>query len=183
MIRLNDSLNLGFQEDSSDPKSEMLSSLMKIQEPLDTRAQSQIEGPALTVFGNEEDSEGSEDGDLSDDDGNLSEESEGSEPVVGQPKEEKVFDEATGRVRRRAVFNDNLDDEIGDSDEDDENDDMGDDGDEEEIVLRSLTSNKVILFIQIPNFRASEYIYFNIDKIGIVVLNLTIHQRSIFNHL
>ena len=115
---------------------------MKMQEPIDTRRQSQIEGPALTMFGDKEDSEGGED--LSDEDGNLSEES-GS--VTGQPKEEKVFDEASGRVRRRAVFNDNLDAEVGDSeddDEDDENDNMEDNGDEEEIVLRSLTSNKVL---------------------------------------
>ncbi len=64
-----------------------------------------------------------------------------SEETSHQPREGLVQDQ--GRVRRRAIFDDNLEDEIGDEDDDDEDDDRMDDGDEfEEIKLRS-TVNKV----------------------------------------
>lgn len=64
-----------------------------------------------------------------------------SEETSHQPREELVQDQ--GRVRRRAIFDDNLEDEIGDEDDDDEDDDRMDDGDEfEEIKLRSAV-NKV----------------------------------------
>merc|ERR1712071_489685 len=70
-------------------------------------------------------------------------------------KEEKVYDEASGRVRRRAVFNDNLDSQELENDEDDDDDDddeevnhEDDDEDEqdiddqhdEEIVLRTVNT-------------------------------------------
>lgn len=62
----------------------------------------------------------------------------------GKPREEIVHDEVSGRTRRRAVFNDNLDNEIGDDDDDeeDEEDQLEDDGeeDEEEIKLRPINS-------------------------------------------
>lgn len=65
----------------------------------------------------------------------------------GKPREEIVHDQASGRTRRRAVFNDNLENEIGDDDdeEEDEEDQMDEEGEDEEeeeeyeeIKLRSL---------------------------------------------
>ena len=133
---------------------------MKMQEPLDTRRQSQIEGPALLMLDEGKELEGEEDEDLSDVDDDPSEES-GS--VTSQPREEKVFDETSGRVRRRAVFNDNLDDEVGDSEDDDEhfdgNDNLEDEGDND-IVLRSLTSNEVFFASSLDILDILIYIHF-----------------------
>ena len=68
----------------------------------------------------------------------------------GKPREEIVHDEVSGRTRRRAVFNDNLDDEIGDDDDDeeDEADQLDDeDGEEdfEEIKLHPINSKAMRL--------------------------------------
>lgn len=58
--------------------------------------------------------------------------SDAGEQSVGKPREEVMFDEASGRTRRKAVFNDNLEDELGDDDDDeDDEDDVGEDDDKD----------------------------------------------------
>ncbi len=69
----------------------------------------------------------------------------------GKPREEIVHDEVSGRTRRRAVFNDNLDDEIGDDDdeEEDEEDPLDDEGGEEdfdEIKLHPINSKVIVIY-------------------------------------
>lgn len=65
----------------------------------------------------------------------------------GKPREEIVHDEVSGRTRRRAVFNDNLDDEIGDDDDDeeDEEDQLDDEEDFEEIKLHPINSKVIVI--------------------------------------
>ena len=67
-----------------------------------------------------------------------------SEEEVQHPREEIVHDQ--GRVRRRAIFDDNLEDEIGDDDDEDDDGGEDDDGDFDEIKLRS-SDNKVRFFL------------------------------------
>ena len=63
-----------------------------------------------------------------------------------KPREEIVHDQVSGRMRRKAVFNDNLENEIGDEDDDEEDEDNEELDDEENeysgIRLRSV-SDKV----------------------------------------
>ena len=76
--------------------------------------------------------------------------------VEGQPREELVHDEISGRMRRKAVFNDKLEDEIGDGDDDEEDDQANDDeeieDDEEEeysgIRFRSVSDKVNYLFLK-----------------------------------
>ena len=86
---------------------------------------------------------------------------------AGKPREEIVHDEASGRTRRRAVFNDNLEDEIGDDDDDEEDeedriDEEGEDEEEEyeEIKLRPINPKvnvllrcKRLVYSCVPNIR------------------------------
>lgn len=71
-------------------------------------------------------------------------------PSVGKPREEIVHDQVSGRTRRRAVFNDNLEEELGDDDDDDEEEeDAMDEGDNEpdfeEIKLRPINPQVLLV--------------------------------------
>lgn len=61
--------------------------------------------------------------------------------VDGKPREEIVHDEVSGRTRRKAIFSDNLEEEIGDEDDEDNEEELNDEDCEEEfeeIKLRSI---------------------------------------------
>ncbi|XP_045029896.1 ribosome biogenesis protein BMS1 homolog [Daphnia magna] len=116
------------QEDPTNPKSEMISSLMKLQRTLDAQmSESRVEGPTLAQADDDEDEEPY---------------SDQEDEAGGKPREEIVHDEVSGRTRRKAVFNDNLEEELGDDDDEEDEEERLDDEDceeeFEEIKLRSI---------------------------------------------
>ena len=75
--------------------------------------------------------------------------------VEGQPREELVHDEVSGRMRRKAVFNDKLEDEIGDGDDDDEDEEIQEeeieDNDEEYSGIRFPSISDKVFISHIKN--------------------------------